>query len=108
MTPKSGKEYIQISLIKKCNTILMVIRYNHITIDIGVITMITTIDGTLIAIFMTKTRVYIIQPINGTKTTDGALKKEILLQSLTQILISKVHITTMIDILGVQVTTGEE
>jgi hypothetical protein len=86
----------------------MVIRYNHITIDIGVITMITTIDGTLIAIFMTKTRVYIIQPINGTKTTDGALKKEILLQSLTQILISKVHITTMIDILGVQVTTGEE
>ena len=86
----------------------MVIRYNHTTIDIGVDTMITTIDGTLIAIFMIKTRVYIIQPINGTETTVGALKKEILLQSLIQILISKVHITTMIDTIGAKVTTGEE
>ena len=86
----------------------MEIRFNLITIDIGAITMIITIDGTLTAIYMIKIRVYITQLTSGTKTMVGALKKVILLQSLTQILISKVHITTTIDTLGVQVTTGEE
>jgi hypothetical protein len=77
MIPRSGKVCIQISLIKKCNTIPMVIRYNHITIDIGEIIMITTIDGTLIVTFMIRIKAYIIQLINGTKIMVGGLKKEI-------------------------------
>jgi hypothetical protein len=86
----------------------MEIRFNLKTIDIGVITMIITIDSTLTAIYMIKIKVYTTQLTSGTKTTVGALKKVILRQSLTQILISKVHITITIDTLGVQVTTGQE
>lgn len=66
-------------------------------------------NGTLIRIFTTRIQATI-QQINGTKEPDGVFKKVILLQSLIQIHILKVHTTITIVWDGEQVTrvTGIE
>ena len=66
-------------------------------------------NGTLIRTFTIKT-LATMQTINGTKELDGAFKKVILLQSLIQTHILKVHTTITIVLDGKQVTrlTGIE